>query len=125
MRLLVTAAGPKPARDKSNYVMNFAKSIGAEVIALHITQKDDTIEENETLTVFSDAGQNANVNVVKILKKGKVISSIIESAKENSVDLIIMGASPNQAASEWISTQVMEKSVIPVMVIPSDYNKAW
>ena len=62
-------------------------------------------------------------DVAKILKKGDIISSIIESAEEESVNLIIMGATPDKAAEEWISTGVMEKAKIPVVVIPYEFRK--
>ncbi len=123
MKILVTAAGPKPARDKAGYVMDFARGLGAEVIALHITQTEDQALGEETLNIFAEAGQRVNVKVAKIFKKGDVIHSIIESAEEESVDFIIMGTNPGQPAADWVSTQVMEKTKIPVIVIPYEYKK--
>ena len=39
MKILVSAAGPKPAKDKAGYVMEIAKKLGAEVVALHISKE--------------------------------------------------------------------------------------
>ncbi len=123
MKILVTAAGPKPAKDKVGYIINIAKRLGAEIVALHILKGDDQTQAQETLNIFEEAGKQANINVAKILKKGDIISSIIESAEEESVNLIIMGATPDKAAEEWISTGVMEKAKIPVVVIPYEFRK--
>lgn len=125
MKLLVTAAGPKPAQDKAGYVVNFAKRIGADVIALYIASKAEDTNAPATLDIFSDAGQAAGVSVTRKLKQGDVIPSIIETAKEESADLILMGASPGNDASVWLSTRVMEKSAMPVIVFPMGFNKIW
>ena len=122
MKILVTAAGPKPAKDKAGYIMDIAKRLGAEVIALHISREENTTQGEETLKIFTDAGQNANVNVIKILKRGDIISNIIETADNESVNLIMMGASPGKAA-EWMSTEVMENAKVPVVVIPNEYRE--
>ncbi len=122
MKILVTAAGPNPAKDKAGYVMNFAKRLGAEVIALHVSQTEDQTRGQETLNIFAEAGRKAEVNVVKILKSGNIISNIIESAEKEGVNLIVMGATPGKGAAEWISTCVMEKAKIPVVVIPHEFS---
>lgn len=125
MKLLVTAAGPKPAQDKAGYVVNFAKRIGADIIALYISQQEADTNAETTLNVFSDAGQAAGVQITRKQKQGEVVSSIIEAAKEASVDLIIMGASPGNDAGKWLSTRVMEKAAIPVIVFPMEFKKIW
>lgn len=125
MKLLVTAAGPKPAQDKAGYVVNFAKKIGADIIALYISSQAGDTEAEATLDIFSDAGQAAGVNVTRKQKQGDVISSIIQAAKEESADLIIMGASPGNDAGNWLSTRVMEKAATPVIVFPMGFKKIW
>jgi nucleotide-binding universal stress UspA family protein len=61
--------------------------------------------------------------VVKRLKKGDVISGIIETAQEESVNLIIMGATPVKVVAEWVSTGVIERAPVPVIIIPYEFNK--
>jgi nucleotide-binding universal stress UspA family protein len=123
MKILVSAAGPKPAKDNVWYVMNIAKKLGAEVVALHISQKEDTSRGEETLKIFADAGKDAKINVIKILKRGDIVSNIIASAEKESVKLIIMGATPGKTVTEWVSTGVMDKAKVPVLVIPYEFNK--
>lgn len=122
MKILVSAAGPKPAKDKAGYVMEIAKKLGAEVIALHISKEGDTARGEETLKIFAEAGQKADINVTKVLKEGDIISNIVEAADKESVALIIMGASPGKVA-DWISAGVMEKAKIPVVIIPLEFKE--
>jgi nucleotide-binding universal stress UspA family protein len=125
MKLLVTAAGPKPAQDKAGYVVNFAKRIGADIIALYISQQEADTNADTTLNVFTDAGQAAGVKVIREQKQGEVVNSIVQAAKDASADLIIMGASPGNDAGKWLSTRVMEKVAIPVIVFPLEFKKIW
>ncbi len=122
MKILVPAAGLKPAKDKAGYVMDFAKRLGAEVIALHISNSPSQTGAEETLTVFEEAGQKADVKVTKLVKQGDVIHGIIEVAEKESVNFIIMGSTPDKGASEWFSTCVMDKTKIPVVVIPYGFK---
>jgi len=122
MKILVTAAGPKPAKDKSEYVMDFAKRLGAEVIALHIAKAQDQKLGEETLSIFESAGQKAEVKVTKIMKQGDIIPNIIEVAETESVNFIVMGSTPDKGAAEWLSTCIMDKTKIPVVVIPYGFK---
>ncbi len=122
MKILVTAAGPGPAKDKAGYVMDFAKKLGAEVVALHITKAADQTRGEETLKIFEEAGQKAAVKVTKIVKQGDVIANILEAAEKESVNFIIMGSTPEKEAAEWISSGVMQKTQIPVVVFPCGFK---
>jgi nucleotide-binding universal stress UspA family protein len=123
MKILVPVAGPKPAEDKAEYVMNFAKMLGADVIALHIMKEDDQTRGERTLQIFEDAGIAEGVNVTSLLKKGGIVSSIAETAQEQNVDFVVMGPTPNKEAAEWVCTCLLEEMKIPVVVIPFEYKK--
>jgi len=122
MKILVTAAGPEPAKDKARYVMDLAKRLGAEIVALHIAKAASQTLGEETLNIFEQAGQKAEVKVTKIMKQGDIISNIIEAAEKESVNFIVMGATPDKGAAEWMSTGVMDKTKIPVVVIPCGFK---
>ena len=119
MRILVATSGPVPARDKASYIVNIAKRLGAELIALHVVLDESQKEGGEeSLNIFSEAGQKAQVKVTKVQKKGDVVSTIIETAEEKSAHLIIMGTSQGKVVAEWISADAMSKTTIPVLVVP-------
>ena len=124
MKILVPTAGAVPAKESAEYIVNIAKRIGAELTALHVLKEEEQAEiGEEALNLFSEAGQNVQVNVTKILKEGDIVSTIIESAEEESADLIVMGASRGKVLAEWLSVDVMTKTAIPVVVIPHELKK--
>ena len=124
MKILVPTAGPVPAREKADYIVNIAKGLGADLTVLHILKEGEQGEKvEEAFDLFAQAGQKAEVNVAKLSGKGDVVSSIIDWAEEESADLIIMGASPGKVVAKWISADVMTKTKIPVVVIPHELRK--
>ena len=125
MKVLTATAGPVPAKRKAEYIVNVAKKLGANLIALHILQKGQSeAKGQQALEIFDQAGQEAQVNVVGLLEQGDIVPTIVESAEKEGADLIIMGASEGKVVAEWISSGVMEKTHIPVVVIPHEFKKA-
>jgi len=124
MKILVTTAGPVPAKNKAEYIVDIAKRLGADVIALHIMKGEDPMQGQKALTIFSEARRKAHVNVARVLERGDIVPTIIECAEEETVDLIIMGASEGKVVAEWVSAGVMEKTKIPVVVIPHELKRA-
>ena len=124
MKILVPTAGPVPAKEKADYIVNIAKGLGADLTVLHILKEGEQGEKGEeAFNLFAQAGQKGEINVTKLSGKGDVVSSIIDSAEKESADLIIMGASPGKVVAEWISADVMTKTRIPVVVIPHELRK--
>ena len=41
MKILATTAGPVPAKEKAEYIVNIAKRLNTSVITLHILQGED------------------------------------------------------------------------------------
>jgi len=124
MKMLVPTAGPVPAKKKAEYIINIAKRLGADVIALHIMQEEEQTHGLKALTILCEAGRKAHVNVARILEKGDIVPTIIEFADKESADLIIMGTSEGKVVAEWLSAGVMEKTKVPVVVIPHEFKKA-
>lgn len=124
MKILAPTAGVVPAKENASYIINIAKKLGAEIIALHVLGEDeDTRKGREALAVFHEAGLKAGINVTKVLREGDVVSDIIECAKDQSADLIIMGASEGKVISEWVGSNVKSRTTAQVLVIPSAFFK--
>ena len=123
MKILVATAGPVPAKKKAEYIVNIAKRLDAGVIALHILQGEDQKPGQAALAMFSETGQKMHVNVAGVLEKGDIVPTIVKFAEKEGADLIIMGASEGKVVAEWVSAGVMEKTKIPVVVIPHEFKK--
>jgi len=121
MKVLAAIAGPISAKEKADYIINIAKRLGADLIALHVMKRENQAKKGEdALKYFSEAGKKAKVKVKRILKKADIVSAIIETAEAEKADLIIMGADRGKVITEWLSADVMKKTKIPAVVIPHE-----
>jgi nucleotide-binding universal stress UspA family protein len=121
MKVLAAIAGPISAKEKADYIINIAKRLGADLIALHVVKREKQAKKGEdALKYFSEAGKKAKVKVKRILKKADIVSAIIETAEAEKADLIIMGADRGKVITEWLSADVMKKTKIPAVVIPHE-----
>jgi len=123
MKILVPTAGPVPAAEKANYILEIAKKLKADIIVLHILDLAETSDGEKALKIFEDLGAEFNVKVKTILKEGNVVPSIVECAEDEKVNLIMMGGSEGRIVAEWIVTDVLEKSNVPVVIIPYGFNR--
>jgi len=122
MKLLVPTAGPLPAEEKADYVMNVAKMLEAEVIALNISDSKDSPEGQKALDIYQQEADKAGVKISTQLKSGDVISVISEVAESENVDLIVMGASEGRLVAKWIAVDILEKSKVPIVIIPQGFT---
>ncbi|UCH90142.1 MAG: universal stress protein [Thermoplasmata archaeon] len=124
MKLLVPTAGPEPAKERADYILNIAKTFNASLEVLHIAEEgEDQTTGKEALKIFKDAGSKHDVQVATHLKEGNVVKIISEFAESENVDLIVMGASEGRIVAQWIVTDVIEKSKIPVVIIPYGFSQ--
>jgi nucleotide-binding universal stress UspA family protein len=123
MKMLVPTAGPGPAAENANYILEIAKKFNADVTILHILDLAESSEGKEALKIFEDLGAELGVNVKTILKEGNVVPTIVDTADDEKANLIVMGASRGRIVAEWIVTDVLEKSNVPIVIIPYGFNK--
>ena len=126
MRVLAPTAGPKPAERSANFIVALCKDIDADLIVIHVRSKDSKLSEDEerkALEIFEQAAKRAGVAVETKLVEGDVVQSILEASDREKADLIVMGATTEPTLKKWIKgnviIEVMERSTIPVTVIPS------
>jgi len=102
-----------------DYVTNIAKRLDAELVILRILSEKETETGGEqSLGLFVENGKREKVPVNIILRRGDIASVIIETAREKSVDLIILGVSRGEVVAEWMNAGAMERTDIPVLLIP-------
>ena len=123
MKILVPTAGPVPAAEKANYIMDIAKKLNADVTVLHILDLAETDAGEQALKIFTDLGEELGVKVKTILKEGNVVPTIVDCADDEKANLIIMGGSEGRIVADWIVTDVLDKSNVPVVIIPYGFTK--
>jgi nucleotide-binding universal stress UspA family protein len=122
MKLLVPTAGPVPAREKAEYISKLACSLEAEMIILHIAQNKDSKPGEEAFEIFKNQCNKDNIKMKTVIKEGDVVQSISEVAKENDVDLIVMGASAGRVVAKWLVANILERSKVPVVIVPMGFE---
>jgi nucleotide-binding universal stress UspA family protein len=119
MKIIVPTAGSVPDQRTVSYVITIAKRLNAQLVVLRILTENETEAAGEqSLNLFIENGKEEKVPVNGILRRGDIAVIIIEVAEENSVDLIILGASHGEIVAEWMNAGAMEKTDIPVLIIP-------
>jgi len=119
MKIFVPTVGVEPAQRIVGYVVHIAKRLKAQLVVLRIlNEKETEAEAEKTLSLFIENGKAEKVPVLGILGRGDITSVIIEVAEDKSADLIILGTSHGEIIAEWMNAKAMEKTDIPVLLIP-------
>lgn len=119
IKIIVPTAGPVPNQRAAGYVINIAKRLNAKLVVLRVLTGNETEKAAEhILRLFIEHGKQEHVSVDVVLRRGDIAPIIIEVAKENSVDLIILGVSHGEIVAEWMNAKAMEKTDIPVLLLP-------
>ena len=119
MKIMVPSAGPVTDQRTAGYVVNIANRLGAQLIVLRILADNETEAAGEiSLGRFVEIGKRENVPVKTILRRGETASAIIEAAVETPADLIILGVSQGEIVAEWMNARAMDRTDIPVLLIP-------
>ena len=119
MKILAPTAGSVTRKTTVGYVINIAKRLNAQLVVLRVLTDNETEAAAEkSLNLFIEAGKQAKVPVDGIVKRGDIATVVIGVAEEKSVDLIILGLSHGEIIAEWMNAKAMEKTDIPVLLIP-------
>ena len=106
LKIMVPTSGPVPAQENAEYVLKIAKRLNAEVIVVHIRDKGESREGDLALSIYDKFSKNVGVNVRLVPAIGEVSQTIIEMAKFEDVDLIIMGATEGRNVAGWIIDKI-------------------
>ena len=119
MKIIVPTVGAEPGPRTVDYVVQIAKRLKAQLIGLRILSENEAEAKGEdALSLFIETGKTQNVPVSGILSRGDIAAVIIEVAEDKSADLIILGTSHGEIIAEWMNAKAMEKTDIPVLLIP-------
>ena len=119
MKFLVPTAGTGPALTNAKYILTMAKKLKAEVIAIHILDPlQESRDGDEALKIFSKKGEELEVKVVTRTIEGNIVPTIVDTAINEKANLILMGGSSGALVADWIVTDVLAESNIPIVIIP-------
>jgi nucleotide-binding universal stress UspA family protein len=119
VKIIIPSAGSVPDQRTADYVINIAKRLDAQLVILRIlSEKETEVDGEQSLRLFVENGKMEKVPMNIFLRHGDIVSVIIETAQEKSVDLIILGVSRGEIVAEWMNARAMERTDIPVLLIP-------
>lgn len=107
----------------------FLQPSAAAPVPLNVVKEDNQERVNELYARLSDMSavtRNAGVNCDIMAMEGTPGETIVATAVEQGVDLLVMGSQGENTLSGAIlgstTTHVIEKSNCPVLVVPFDYD---
>ncbi len=127
-RILVPTDGSEFAKKAEMHALFLAKVTGAEILAVSVTENnfvngiplDDEIYQlnqilmersEENLKEFDDLNENDDLKITHLIREGSPAKVILEVAKEEDIDLIVMGSSGKSGFDRFIMGSVADKVV--------------
>ena len=126
-KILVPTDGSDFAKKAQKQALFLSKVSGAEIIALSVTENnivnglplDDEVYQlnqilnersEENLKEFDEINED-NLKITHVVREGSPAKVILEVAKEEDVDLIVMGSSGKSGFDRFIMGSVADKVV--------------
>lgn len=131
-RILIPYNFKESATNALEYAMAFSENAPETQIQLQYTLSDEPqekIEEIEKkLADLADiySSRFSHVDVSSLLRKGEIVSSILNSKAEFNADVIVMGTkgSTNDSESRNTNTsKLIHQAECPVIVVPKSFKK--
>ena len=126
-KILVPTDGSDFAKNAQKHALFLAKVTGAEIIAVSVAENnfvkglplDDEVYQlnqilkersEENLKEFDELNED-NLKITHVVREGSPAKVILEVAKEEAVDLIVMGSSGKSGFERFIMGSVADKVV--------------
>ncbi len=126
-KILVPTDGSEFAKKAQKHALFLAEVSGAEIFAISVTENnfvnglplDDEVYQlnqilkersEENLEEFDKLNEN-NLKVTHVVREGSPAKVILEVAKEEDIDLIVMGSSGKSGFDRFIMGSVADKVV--------------
>ena len=126
-KILVPTDGSEFAKKAQQHALFLAKACGAKIIAVSVTENnfvnglplDDEVYQlnqilnersEENLKEFDEINED-NLKITHVVREGSPAKVILEVAKEEDVDLIVMGSSGKSGFDRFIMGSVADKVV--------------
>ena len=127
-RILVPTDGSEFAKKAEKHALFLAMASGAEIFAVSVTENnfvnglplDDEVYQlnqilkersEENLKEFDELNDNNDLKITHVIREGSPAKVILEVAKEEDIDLIVMGSSGKSGFDRFIMGSVADKVV--------------
>ncbi len=142
-KILIATDGSDIAENAADFGIRLAKNLNSEIYCIYVVDTtafssiDNEIIWQNIKSVLEEDGKRAlksiedkvrgmNIKFHTIIKYGNPSEEIVKFAKENDIDLIVMGTSGRSGLDKFLIGSVAEKVIrmapCPVMVIRKGVN---
>lgn len=127
-KILVPTDGSEFAKKAQKHALFLSKVSGAEIIAISVTENnfvnglplDDEVYQlnqllkqrsEDNIKEFEEMDETSGIKFHGIIREGSPAKTILEVAKEEDIDLIVIGSSGKSGFDRFIMGSVAEKVV--------------
>ena len=126
-KILVPTDGSEFAKKAQKHALFLANVTGAEIVAVSVTENnfvnglpldDEVYQLNQVLNERSEENlaefdklNEDNIKISHVIKEGSPARCILEVAKDEDIDLIVMGSSGKSGFDRFIMGSVADKVV--------------
>lgn len=126
-KILVPTDGSEFAQKAEKHALFLAKTTGADIYALSVTENfvnelplDDEVYQlnqllkqrsEDNIKEFEEMDETSGIKFHGIIREGSPAKTILEVAKEEDIDLIVIGSSGKSGFDRFIMGSVAEKVV--------------
>ena len=127
-KILVPTDGSEFAKKAQKHALFLAKVSGAEIVAVSVTENnfvnglplDDEVYQlnqilkersEENLKEFDELNDNNDLKITHVIREGSPAKVILEVAKDENIDLIVIGSSGKSGFDRFIMGSVADKVV--------------
>jgi nucleotide-binding universal stress UspA family protein len=115
-KVLFPYDGSQSSERAIQFFVNSTKNFSGEVVILSVCEEDNACLPAEVQFLNDHGIKNSLIE-----KKGSVLKHILESSKEEDVDLILLGRKGKKAVKELLlgstTTNLMRKTTLPVLIV--------
>ena len=120
-RILAAYDGSAHASQALHEATELAQAIKAELVLLTVTENGDAKRADDISKDACDMVKAHGLQALNLVVKGKPSTAILENARDERCDLIVVGAYGHSRIREMIvgstTAQIITKSTVPVMLV--------
>ena len=120
-RLLLAYNGSPHAREALEWTKRLEQALPVEVVTVAVEEDGDAVAQQWLAAAQAGLEQCGLGHCQRAIRRGQPAEEIVAAARENDVDLIVMGGYRHKALVEWIvgSTvdRVLRGTPLPVLVV--------
>ena len=133
-RILVSVSSVFAAKKVADTVAELASSLGAEVLAVHVSRpsggqmrEQEQSDGEAAIRVLSEKMGEKNVPVQTLLMfSDDIARAVLNTAMERGVSLIILGLTGKNVFARLLAgnvpVELIRNTKIPVLLLPPDWN---